>query len=179
MTTIEGRAIHLRPFAVDEFDAVVRSVAGAEPTVAVGEVDVADLHRRLETSGNLTDRELLMAIASDGRLLGSIQAYRDGVPAGVFGLGIELFNASDRGRGLGTEAVALLTAHLFDRVEARRVEAGTAEDNVAMRQVLGRLGFRQEGVLRGWYPSEDGDGVDCVMYGMTRYDYEEAKTTWT
>jgi RimJ/RimL family protein N-acetyltransferase len=179
VTTIEGRGVHLRPFAPDEFDAVVRSVVGAEPTVAVGDANVDDLRARLENSGELTERELLMAIASDGRLLGSIQAYRDGLPAGVFGLGIELFDEVDRGRGHGAEAVALLTAHLFDHEGARRVEAGTAEDNVAMRRVLSRLGFRQEGVLRRWYPADDGAGVDCVMYGMTNDDYEEAKTTWT
>jgi RimJ/RimL family protein N-acetyltransferase len=179
MTTIEGRGVHLRPFGPDEFDAVVRSVAGAEPTVAVGDVDADDLRRRLEASGELTDRELLMAIASDGRLLGSIQAYRDGLPAGVFGLGIELFEELDRGLGHGTEAVALMTAHLFDHVGARRVEAGTAQDNVPMRHVLARLGFRQEGILRRWYPSEDGAGVDCVMYGMTNDDYEGSKATWT
>jgi RimJ/RimL family protein N-acetyltransferase len=179
VTTIEGRGVHLRPFASDEFDAVVRSVVGAEPTVAVGDANVDDLRARLEASGQLTERELLMGIASNGRLLGSIQAYRDGLPAGVFGLGIELFDEVDRGRGYGAEAVALLTAHLFEREGARRVEAGTAQDNVAMRRVLSRLGFRQEGVLRGWYPSDDGAGVDCVMYGMTTDDFEEAKTTWT
>ena len=179
MTTIDGSLVRLRSFEPHEFEAVVRSVADAAPTVAVGDVDVEDLRNRLETSGELTDRELLLAIVSDGRLLGSIQAYRDGLPAGVFGLGIELFDGSDRGKGYGTEAVALLTAHLFDAIGARRVEAGTADDNAPMRGVLARLGFRQEGVLRGWYPSDDGAGVDCVMYGMTVDDYEEAKTTWT
>jgi len=179
MTTIDGRAVTLRPFAEDEFEAVVRSVVGAAPTVAIGDADADDLRSRLVTSGELTERELLMAVSADGRLLGSIQAYRDGLPAGVFGLGIELFDEADRGRGHGTEAVALLTAHLFDAAGARRVEAGTAEGNGAMRRVLSRLGFRQEGVLRRWYPSEDGAGVDCVMYGMTVDDYEEAKTAWT
>jgi len=44
-----------------------------------------------------------------------------------------------------------------------------------MRAVLERLGFQHEGILRRWYPSVDGPGIDCVMYGMTRVDYEDAK----
>jgi RimJ/RimL family protein N-acetyltransferase len=70
-------------------------------------------------------------------------------------------------------------ARLFDAEGARRVEAGTANDNAAMRAVLERLGFKQEGILRSWYPSEDGRGVDSVVYGMTREDYEEVRMTWT
>ncbi len=70
-------------------------------------------------------------------------------------------------------------ARLFDEFGARRLEAGTADDNRAMRSVLERIGFTQEGILRRWYPSDDGEGVDCVMYGMTRDDYEDVKTRWT
>ena len=72
-----------------------------------------------------------------------------------------------------------LAARLFDEAGARRLEAGTALDNAAMRRVLKRVGFRQEGILRRWYPSDDGAGIDRVMYGMTRDDYEDVNTRWT
>ena len=65
--------------------------------------------------------------------------------------GIELFDQDDRGRGYGTEAVAMLVQYLFDEEEARRVEGGTTRDNAAMRRV----------------------------YGMTRNDYEGVKDHWT
>jgi len=80
-------------------------------------------------------------LEADGRLIGSIQGYRDGLPDGVFGLGIELFDERDRCRGHGIAAVKEIVARLFDREGARRVEAGTADDNAAMRAVLERLGF--------------------------------------
>jgi aminoglycoside 6'-N-acetyltransferase len=169
----------LRPFEPAEFDALWRAVAGADPTVAVGKMDPELLRARVETSGNMTERELLLAIEADGRLIGSIQGYRDALPDGVFALGIEVFEERDRGKGHGVAAVKELVARLFDGEGARRVEAGTADDNAAMRAVLERLGFRQEGILRRWYPSEDGRGVDCVMYGMTKDDYEDVKTRWT
>jgi RimJ/RimL family protein N-acetyltransferase len=47
-----------------------------------------------------------------------------------------------------------------------------------MRRVLERLGLVEEGILRSWYPPEDG-GVDCVMYGMTRTDYQNQEDRWT
>jgi RimJ/RimL family protein N-acetyltransferase len=169
----------LRPFAATEFGVLWRAVAGADPTEAIGERDEAAMRSRVEASGAMTERELLLAIDVDGRPVGSIQGYRDGVPEGVFGIGIDLFDEGDRGKGHGTAAVRALVTRLFDGEGARRIEAGTAVDNVAMRRVLWRTGFRQEGILRRFYPSVDGDGLDCVMYGMTRVDYEEVRTTWT
>jgi aminoglycoside 6'-N-acetyltransferase len=171
--------VALRPFRPEEFDPLWSAVRSADPTVAIGSIDPDALRDRVAASGTLTERELLFAIEADGRLVGSIQAYRDQLPAGVFGIGIEVFEPEDRSQGIGREAVALLATHLFAEVGIRRLEAGTASDNGAMRRVLERLGFVQEGILRGWYPSDDGQGSDCVMYGMTRSDWENAKRTWT
>jgi len=97
----------------------------------------------------------------------------------VFGIGIELFDQVHRGKGYGTEAVAMLVRHLFEQEAARRVEGGTTPENAPMRRVFERLGFVEEGVLRERLPASDGGGADCVMYGMTRSDYEGVKERWT
>ena len=98
--------------------------------------------------------------------------------ATVSGIGIELFDQNHRGKGYGTEAVTMLVRHLFDREEARRVEGGTTPENAAMRRVFERMGFVEEGVQRQFLPAADGGGVDCVMYGMTRNDYEGMRDRW-
>lgn len=179
MIVLEGSRVRLRPFDLGEFDVFWGAVSGADPTVAIGNPNADGLRTRVETSGTLAERELLLAVEADRRLIGSIQAYREGTPAGVFELGIELFDEGDRGRGFGAEAVKLLLAYLFDSQGARRVEAGTADDNGAMRAALQGMGFREEGIRRRFYPSSDDRGVDCVMYGMTREDYQDVKTRWT
>lgn len=179
MTEVRGRRVALRAFRPEEFDALWTAVRSAGQTVAVGAVDPVELRRRVEDSGRMTDREILFAIEAEGRLIGSIQGYRDHVPAGVFGIGIEIFEPADRGQGFGRESVALLVSHLFGLDGSRRVEAGTALDNAAMRRVFEVLGFVEEGILRRWYPSQDGRGTDCVMYGMTRDDWENVNDTWT
>jgi len=48
-----------------------------------------------------------------------------------------------------------------------------------MRALLERVGFRQEGIRRRFYPLDDGAGVDCVLYGMTSDDFEGERTRWT
>jgi RimJ/RimL family protein N-acetyltransferase len=176
---LQGTQVTLRAFRDTEFDRLWSAESDADPTVAaVGDLDAERLRARVAASGRMTDHELLLAIEADERLVGSIQAYRDGLPASVFGFGIELFDAVDRGRNLGTEAVRLLVSYLFDTAGARRVEAGTTLENAPMRAILQTLGFRQDGVLRRWLPSEDGVGADCVVYGMTMDDYKDVRNRW-
>jgi len=91
------------------------------------------------------------------------------MPQGVYELGISLFETGDRGRGLGTDAIRLLTRHLFRHEEADRVQASTWVENRAMRRVFQKLGFTEEGILRSYMPSERGRD-DYVMYAITKWD---------
>ena len=77
-------------------------------------------------------------------------------------LGIELFDGV-RGKGVGTEAVRLITEWLLEN-EYPRVQATTDVRNAPMRRVLDKLGFEEEGVLRAFMP--DGDGR--ALYAITR-----------
>ncbi len=112
----------------------------------------------------------MLAVEADGRLVGDVQGRcpRFALPPGVWELGIELWDAADRGRGIGRETVALLSSHLFDREDAIRVQATTDVDNVSMRRVLEVLGFDFEGILHGFMPDAAGPPRDYAMYGVTR-----------
>ena len=79
---------------------------------------------------------------------------------------------SHRGRGLGTAAVRWLTAHLFNRFEVlHRIEATTRVDNLAMRRVLERCGYRLEGQLREAWLGTDGSRTDTLIYGIVRTEW--------
>jgi RimJ/RimL family protein N-acetyltransferase len=134
----------------------------------------ARIRERLERSGELTEHGLDLGIEVDGRLVGDVQARADSLPTGAFELGIGLFDDRDRGQGIGREAIALLTAHLFDDRGARRVQLSTDVRNVGMRRVAERIGFVHEGDLRAFWPEDDGDH-DYAMYGMTRADFEATR----
>ncbi len=126
------------------------------------------LRRRIARSGVFADGRLELAVDVDGRVVGDVEARHPpgAMPPGVYEIGIELYAEETRGRGLGSEAVELLTTHLFQAHAAGRVQATTAVTNGRMRTVLERLGFAEEGVLRAYMPA-GGGREDYVMYAVT------------
>ena len=130
------------------------------------------MRRRIANSGRLVGGWLDLAIDAEGSLVGEIDARHPprAMPPGVFELGIALFAEEVRGRGYGTEAIALLTAHLFAELGAERVQASTAVDNSAMRRVFEKLGFAKEGVMRSYMPAGESRD-DYVLYAVTRADW--------
>jgi RimJ/RimL family protein N-acetyltransferase len=170
---LRGERVLLRPFRPEEFDAVweARGRMDDLPRRSTW-ADRRRLRRRLERSGAFAYGWLDLAIEVTGRLAGEIDARRPqrALPPGVFELGIGLYEPTDRGRGIGSEAVQLLTAHLFAELEAERVQASTAVGNRAMRRVFEKLGYLEEGVMRSFMPGVT-ERDDYVLYAITRKDW--------
>ena len=105
----------------------------------------------------------------DDRLIGDIQARAPerAFPPDVYELGIAIYDEADRGKGYGSEAIAVLLDYLFGELGAARVQAGTALWNEAARRMFERLGFREEGVMRAFMPA-DGSRDDYVLTAITR-----------
>jgi RimJ/RimL family protein N-acetyltransferase len=181
---LRGERVRLRPFRAGELDRVLEIHRGWTSDDGIHDrVDRARVRERIESSGSWTDGPagLVLAIEVDGRLVGEMQA-RGGraqlLPPGVFELGIELYEPEDRRKGIGTAAVRQMARYLFEEEAARRVQVSTDVENVGMRGVCERAGFRFEGDLRGY--AEAAEGLrDSSMYGMTRDDYERLRRTWT
>jgi ribosomal-protein-alanine N-acetyltransferase len=51
-----------------------------------------------------------------------------------------------------------------------RIEARTMLDNIASQKLLEKVGFKKEGILRG-YRIIRGEPIDVVLYSITRNDY--------
>lgn len=168
MTTIRSERVTLRPFRPEELEVAMAHAPAQTPE------HLAAWRRRLALSGARTDWEILFAVEAEGRLVGDAQARcsEQAMPPGVWEIGLDLWDSADRGRGIGSEVVALLTRHLFAREGAHRVQATTDVENVPMRRALERCGFILEGVLRGFMPVADGPPRDHAMYGLTRTDVE-------
>lgn len=183
---LRGPIVTLRPFRVEEVQRLVDIWSRAPLDDGVhhrGPADRARLRERVAVSGTWSEDGnvgLWLAIEADGRLVGEVQARnpKGGLPPGVFELGVELYETGDRGRGLGSAAVAELTSYLFREEGAQRVQISTDVDNAPMRRVAERLGFGFEGVLRGYMPTASGPR-DYTMYGMTRSEWENVRDRWT
>jgi RimJ/RimL family protein N-acetyltransferase len=174
MMRLQGSQVVLRPLRLDELDTVLAARDHLEVGAQPGRTRARQrLQRRLARSGRLTRGHLDLAIELAGRLIGEIQARghpAQTLPAGVFELGIVVYDLADRGKGYGMEAVALLTGWLFEQAGAARVQAGTGVGNLAMRRVLERLGFACEGVMRAFMP-EGAGRTDFALYAVTKSDW--------
>jgi RimJ/RimL family protein N-acetyltransferase len=69
------------------------------------------------------------------------------------------------GGGYTFEAMHAVIGHAAQVLRLRRLQARTHLGNVRSMRLLDRLGFRREGVLRG-YVERDGERRDCVLYGL-------------
>ena len=170
---VRGETVTLRAFRPEEFEAMV----GRFPATPTDPEQLRIRRARVERSGTRTSFELLFALESGGRLVGDAQgrSVEMAMPPGVWEIGIELWDTADRGRGLGREAVALLTAHLFEQEGAHRVQASTDIENAAMRRVFEVLGFTDEGTMFGFMPIADGAPRDYELYAITQDDWNETR----
>ncbi|MEL6893272.1 MAG: GNAT family protein [Actinomycetota bacterium] len=70
---------------------------------------------------------------------------------------------AQRGTGIASEALELVTTWAFRDFDIARVQLVTNLDNDASQQVAERCGFTREGVLRSWEPVKDSQ-PDVVMF---------------
>jgi RimJ/RimL family protein N-acetyltransferase len=162
---LRGRRVVLRAYRPDEVD-VAHEQARLSTARVGGELSRERMQLRVARSGRFVEGRLDLAVESDGRLVGSIEArfQENAFPPGVCEIGIELVPGA-RGRGVGTEAVGLLARHLLAHGFGR-VQASTDVANAAMRTALERAGFAFEGTLRGFMPNGNGRS-DYALYALT------------
>ena len=72
--------------------------------------------------------------------------------------------------GYMKESLKLLIPSLFVDLRLNRIEAATLEDNIASRNLLKKIGFKKEGVLRK-YLKINGIWRDHVLYGLLENDF--------
>ena len=168
MVEITGTRVRLRSLTLDDVDALT-AAADAEPaSFGRGNAAADRIRGQIERNPTLADGGFLgLGVEHDGVLVGDIQARspKHGFPPGVCEIGITLFENA-RGLGVGKEAVALFTEHLFSE-GLERIQATTAVDNVAMRRVLEIAGYTFEGVLAAYAPGDSGGRDDYAMYAVT------------
>jgi RimJ/RimL family protein N-acetyltransferase len=167
--SLDGERVSLRPLRSEELEIVWQARLNDDTAPWMSTPQAYErLKKRVANSGEFLEGWLDLGIEADGRLVGEIDARQPprSLPQGVFELGISLFETADRGHGLGTDAIRLMTRYLFEHEDAARVQGSTWVGNTAMRRVFLKLGFTEEGVLRSFMPSERGRD-DYVMYAIT------------
>ncbi|MDT7571438.1 MAG: hypothetical protein QOE05_1612 [Actinomycetota bacterium] len=149
---LAGERVTLLPVPHDLAVAVISGTGLPEAVAAVGltaapgwpHADTADALRPLADHGGPEPAHGTFLITVDGELLGECGWLGGPDDAGLVEIGYGLA-ASARSRGVGTEAVGILTAWVERQPGVRRITADALVGNEPSRRVLERLGFRAEG----------------------------------
>jgi [ribosomal protein S5]-alanine N-acetyltransferase len=109
---------------------------------------------------------LLVADAETDRLLGSAGIVHVDWEENRCEIGYFLAR-EERGRGLMTRAVRLLSGWIFDNLPIDRLEIHAEPQNQASGRVAERAGFTFEGVLRSYFVNK-GRRRDAASYSLIR-----------
>jgi RimJ/RimL family protein N-acetyltransferase len=151
---IEGERVRLRPWRLDDVDAIEPRDDPAHwmPARSVLRPDTfpAWVHSRQELMAEGTGVDWCVADLETDRALGSVAVFsRSGPIADTAELGYQFF-PSARGRGAAKEAARLAVGHALAPTRegglgVRRLVAETAADNEASNGVLRSVGFTEYG----------------------------------
>lgn len=124
-----------------------------------------------ETKMSSEAQETLLIVDFEDQILGTVTHFKSTPYFSALELGYHLFSIEHRGQGIGTEAIQLLSAYLFNNKQINRLEIRMDVRNEASAKVALRNGFRQEGVSRG-ADFVRGKFVDMAVYALLRQEWE-------
>jgi RimJ/RimL family protein N-acetyltransferase len=156
----------LRPFRAGDHTAATAIAADpatarwVPPLPADDPDSVVALFERYRVDGDLL--HLVIADGVDDAYLGEVMLVMGDHDVGEVGCGVV---ASQRGTGIATRALRLLDRWSVDDLGVQRLQALVAADNPAGLELARRVGFRIEGVLRGYWGDAD-QRFDVVMHSM-------------
>lgn len=128
------------------------------------------------------DGEFLLVIDVDHAVAGGIQYYEEHDPM-YRHAGIDIYlSTSQQGRGIGTEAIALLVRFLIDARQHHRIIIDPAAANTRAIRCYQSVGFRPVGIMRQYERGVDGvyhDGLLMDLLASDRGRQPPREWTWT
>jgi aminoglycoside 6'-N-acetyltransferase len=164
VTVRPGRPADVEPLRAILAEASVRQWWG-EPSSAD---EVAEKLLGEVRTERLSDGEVLLVIDVDGAVAGGIEYFEETDPQ-YRHANIDIYVATGhQGRGVGTEAVALLARFLFERRGHHRLTIDPAVANTRAVRSYEKVGFRRVGVLREYERGPDGTFHDGLLMDLLR-----------
>jgi RimJ/RimL family protein N-acetyltransferase len=168
---LEGKLVNLR--IVEKEDLKLAAEWANDPDYS-GEYNPLAQHSRAELEkqyDKLTSDERWFFIEKkDGSRIGSVGCGPEGK---AMEIGYNLI-PSERGKGFGTEAVAIIVDYLFLSKEIVRIQAHIDPRNIASQKVLEKTGFKKEGTIRKSMFIR-GEWRDLVLYSILREEWKAPK----
>jgi [ribosomal protein S5]-alanine N-acetyltransferase len=105
---------------------------------------------------------LVIAAVDSNTYLGEAMVTLGEHHVGEFGCGVVV---GERGRGIATEALRLLTRWSTPALHLARLQVLVAQKNLPALRLAERVGFRREGLLRSYWGNGE-SRLDVVMLSM-------------
>jgi RimJ/RimL family protein N-acetyltransferase len=86
-------------------------------------------------------------------------------------LAIIIGNKESQGKGIGTQACAIMLYHAFFKLGLNRVWSGTSSHNESMNKIFDKLYFKKEGVFK-YAMWNNGMFVDINCYAILKSEFE-------
>lgn len=96
----------------------------------------------------------LCICANEGNTIGLIDLFDFDPRNRRAGMGIVVLDPTDRNKGVGAEAIELLSKYAFSILNLRQLYANVGEENEASIHLFKKMGFEKVGVKRDWILSE-------------------------
>ena len=170
MTTLVTDRLTLRPPQQADAEALVQGLGNLNVSRWTGRVPHpyghADATDYIARHRSAPPDELMLFITHGGELIGGI-----GITQGELGYWLA---EPHWGRGFGTEAARMVTAHAFTAMACDRLVASYQLGNVASRRILLGLGFQDTGEDVAFSRAR-GAEVPIMRLALTRQGWAEAK----
>lgn len=137
----------------------ITSVGSPEVEAACATAELSEHQKTWFERAQRDERCVYFGIRSEGELKGQILLHDIDAARGEAMVGYHIFQASQRGLGIGTKALTELCTYAFATLRIRRLVAITSLDNMPSRRIATKCGFRERGAAR--------EGSHLVVYERT------------
>jgi ribosomal-protein-alanine N-acetyltransferase len=177
MNPLEVKLVPARPEHLDVWIAI-RNGPTSRRLLPLDDSDRESLLKRLsEASSDVTDpraKNFRWMVEVDGIIAGTVAARDLSRFHGRVEVGYMLAEEFI-GRGIGTRAVRMMLELLFTIPGLQRIWLTTTGENLTSQAVARKLGFVQEGLLRG-HCIVQGRRTDQQVWGLLRPEWEKKNT---
>ena len=175
---LKGDVVTLRPIEERDLETIYRlqlDVEARGPWFPRGVESLQHLQKEYSEHGYWGEKFGSILIVDNGseRIIGQMFYFQTVDYMSELEIGYIVFDTSARKKGATTEALRLLTDHLFDVRPVNRIRLVIATENLASRRVAEKNGYRHEGTMRGgWFNGGRGEAqyIDGELYAITRQD---------
>jgi [ribosomal protein S5]-alanine N-acetyltransferase len=176
---LEGSRVRLRPVADADLPVLYRWYNDAE-VVAPFDRFAIDTYASFEASIRSASEDLRSQAPrfvveprdEPSHVVGMVGHYLAHPVLEITDVWYVLGDVAARGRGYGSEAVALMVTHLFATQEYARIGAACDVENLPSARLVERLGFRREGTLKAAL-FHHGTWHDVAVFGVTRAEWAQ------